>query len=160
MKSPNLTYIRKLLAGQIEHHTRRLADARDELDYAQAVAEIAAAAAALADITATANEPKPVPAFEPVQRFFDRAVANASHLRDLEVYLGTSPIANGAAHNLVRDFARIAERPADYLSPDQRRARGVSRVVDEISGSFGKRDVTLRADVAKAVLDGDKLPAN
>lgn len=116
MKPANLAYIRKLLAGQIAHHTAQLADARDELDYARSVSEIAAAAAALADITATANEPKPVPAFEPVQRFFDRAVANASHLRDLEVYLGTSPIANGAAHNFIRDIAGIAEKPASYLA--------------------------------------------
>ena len=129
MKTANLTYIRKLLAGQIAHHTAQLADARDELDYARSVAEIAAAAAALADITATANEPKPVPAFEPVQRFFDRAVANASHLRDLEVYLGTSPIANGAAHNLVRDFAVIAEKPAGYLAGWPK----IDRVVEEIA---------------------------
>lgn len=140
MKTANLTYIRKLLAGQIAHHTAQLTDARDELDYARSVAEIAAAAAALADITATANEPKPVPAFEPVQRFFDRAVANASHLRDLEVYLGTSPIANGAAHNFIRDIAGIAEHPADYIAPDKARARGVSRVVEEISAGFKHRD--------------------
>lgn len=120
MKSPNLTYIRKLLAGQIAHHTEQLADARDELEYARNVAEIAAAAAALADITASASE-KPVPAFEPVQRFFDRAVANATNLRDLEVYLGTSPIANGAAHNFIRDMASIAETPTDYLRLAERR---------------------------------------